>query len=114
MITRWSPDTCASPPCDIEFDDSTTLTTYRSKCSYHTALSDAAAYTATKDENTRKNLSLVDTATVNAAAVPTSASTFNDVRTVMTLSLPDASAGEKTTIQGLVDTRFGSGKVTIT
>lgn len=129
-MTRWRNDTC---PCVIEYldDDNLTLTNII-KCPAHSILDNSTAYSTVKEENiTRKNgalnhiltntnlTALYDT--INGTRILKENITLNISWTgtapnrVLNISFTGITltTNQKNTIQSLLNTKFGSGKVVI-
>lgn len=131
--TRWSPDTCSSPSCIVDYiwDDTLSpdkrvhsLLSFVQKCALHALLDDATAYTAITDENPRKNI-VLGLLAVNApelfnitpngpVPIPGAVVWSYDANRVLQISLPTVGiALTKTTLQTKLDTGVGIGKVVI-
>jgi hypothetical protein len=137
ITTRWTPDTCSSPPCIFEYtwDSETneservhTLSTVIQKCSDHAALTNANCYSTVLDENPKKSRS-IETVLANGPAV------LYDIKDgvrqlketvrfqfswsgvipnrILTITFPGISltTNQRNTIQNALNTRFGVGKV---
>ena len=113
-MTFWNPDTCADPFCDFDVTDdgAFTLISVLSKCSAHTALSDADAFAAGKDESNRKNYSLKELVSELPSLADGATWSFDGSR-VLQLVVPGATGGEIATLQAALDALFGSGKVVV-
>ena len=135
QTTRWSPDTCQ---CELEYtwDDSVSETNRVhnfksiSKCSVHSAQADQTAYNTVFEENPRKNITRQLCLDNGPAAL---FDTIDGVRQfkngisynfswsgvapnrVLTISFTGITltTQQRTTIQNVLNNRFGAGKVTI-
>ena len=129
--TTWSPDTCG---CRIEYDWDTevsqasrkhTLKQFVKRCPAHNTGTEADAYVAVVDENTRKNIlrgailkdfpELVVTdgdGNVDFKAGVTFGWAFDDQRRLV-VTLTDVAGPVRVNIQTLADTTFGAGKVIV-
>jgi hypothetical protein len=138
--TRWSPDTCDTPPCIIEYtwDDTVnqnqrthTVSKVLNKCTAHSAIADSTQhYNVLTEENPRKNNGLqlvID----NAPLAFVNVDPVSGVKTLKDgLNLSFTVAGtqpnrvftliftgttltqaQKDGVQSRLDTRFGAGKV---
>ena len=132
-MTRWTPDTCSSPPCIFEYTDdgNLTLTNTVQKCSRHSSQANSTAYTNVIEENQRKNISyqfVLDNSPttslydiVNGTRQLKNGITFSwtwsgtPPNTVLTISYTGITltTQQKNTIQSALNTRFGTGKVLI-
>ena len=134
--TRWSPDTCS---CVFEYtwDDavpqlsrSHTLSRVPNKCPTHTAQTDSNCYTTVLEENSRKNVALQvcldngpSTLYDLSGTTKILKSTVGYITTwsgtapnrLLTVSFSGVTltTAQKSTIQTALNTRLGSGKVTI-
>ena len=137
--TRWTPDTCANPPCVFEYTwDNTvpenqrvhTLSNVLQKCSRHSSQNDSTSYSNVLEENSRKNVSyqlvLDNGPTALSDLVNGSRQIKNGIsfswswsgtppNTVLNISYAGITLTnqQKTSIQTFLDNRFGSGKVVI-
>ncbi len=127
--TTWSPDTCG---CKIEYDWDTevsqasrthTLKQFVKRCPAHDTGTEAVAYAAVTDENTRKNrlrgailadfpaLRVVD-GDGNADFADGFSWSFDDQRRLV-VTLPNVSGPVLANIRTLADATFGAGKVIV-
>ena len=135
--TRWSPDTCG---CVLEYtwDDTQpestrthTLSTFVTRCSAHSGLAnDTARWNTIFEENPRKNIALqvaldngpttlYDMSGTNRIIKPTVIYDYvwsgTAPNRTLTISFPNVALTntQKTTIRNAINTRLGSGKVTL-
>lgn len=120
--TTWRPDTCQ---CEItyEWDDTlpealrTHTATEVKLCDAHkTAPTPSAAFATLMDENQRKNFAWVEIVSRFAASKEEDFSFSYDANRVLQINMIGTSAlsgAQKTTLQNALNTRFGSGKVTV-
>jgi hypothetical protein len=122
QTTRWAPDTCAVPPCVIEYqwDDALpaasrvhTPSAIIKQCSFHTGLLLAVNYTDVVAENQRKNIMLGEAVSVVAGLDPTTVLWSYDISHTLTLPVPGATLLQVTTIQTFANATFGVGTVLV-
>ena len=127
--TTWSPDTCG---CRIEYDWDTevsqasrthTLKQFVRRCPAHSTGTEAVAYGAVTDENTRKNilrgailrdfpaLTITD-GDGNVDFADGFSWVFDDDRKLV-VTLPNVAGPVLVNIRALADSTFGAGKVII-
>ena len=134
--TLWSPDTCTcqvSYTWDDTISEATRTHSFASavrKCSAHNAQTDANCYTTLMDENPRKNIALqvcLDNGPSTLYDLSGTTRTLKSTITynyswsgtapnrLLTISFIGISltTTQKSTIQTAINTRLGSGKVTI-
>jgi hypothetical protein len=137
VINRWTPDTCPSPACSVDYSwDPTVPIASRvhsfvdvvSQCPAHATINGSAVFTAIQTENTNKNNAVSVVVSSFAAAFPTAASVpwsfgvapnaINAIRPLIitastVLSTLGPTAVTTTAIQAAITTALGTGVATV-
>jgi len=123
--TRWTPDTCPSPGCTVEYtwDDAVpavnrvhTFSRVVGTCTAHGTATGSALYTILLNENTRKNKAVVTTVAALPAVFPSDPTVtwaYDDKRNLSIVTGTAATALQQSTIQTALNTALGSGAVTV-
>lgn len=132
--TRWTPDTCADPPCIVDYtwDDTVpqdsrthTVSAVVQRCVLHAPIATATAhFAALQDENPRKNKLIALLVAQFPTAVRTNAAgdflgfnvavhRFFSTSRVLILAIPSLTALQISSLQTLIDTTFGAGKIRV-
>lgn len=129
MVTRWSPDTCE---CVIEYNNDLSLSRVVNACAAHQGGTESTVFNTVLEENPRKNRSLkeiLDNAPASVFDVDADSGTrvfkkgisvdfgwsgvAPDRHLTLTVKGITLTANQITALQTKLDTRFGTGKVTL-
>jgi hypothetical protein len=121
QITRWTPDTCPTPGCIIEYTWDSSLpaesrvhtpTTSVFQCNAHKGLTLEAHWVTLTSENTRKNIILAKILELIDGLDPASVVWSYNAKRILQFSLPSATAAQKNTLRTFAET-FGANLVII-
>jgi len=114
-ITRWSPDTCG---CVLEYewddalpnDQEPVLRKVVKRCSEHTEDGEAL-YNRVLQENRLKNQSIGELMRANPEIEHREYTWWFDTGRNLKINLPEKLSGKKNVLKGLLNSKFGAGKV---